>query len=84
MGSGGGRQGIFAFLFGELGRAVQDVRQRVVEEGWFGRITTPLPREPHGSPAAPTERPITFEDLWPRHEGPADAPGREPDKGIER
>lgn len=81
MGSGGERQGVFAFLFGELGRAVQDIRQRVVEEGWFGRITTPIARDHAPSGTSPAERPITFEDLWPRHDGPADTHAREPDIG---
>lgn len=36
--------GLFAYLFNELGRAFTDIRQRVVEEGWFGRVTTPPTR----------------------------------------
>jgi hypothetical protein len=79
-----GPQGVFSYLFGELGRAVQDIRQRVVEEGWFGRITTPLQRDHTPASQAPAERPITFDDLWPRHEGPDREPGLEPDRSIDR
>lgn len=31
------------FLFNEVRSAFQDIRQKVVEEGWFGRVTTPKP-----------------------------------------
>ena len=36
-------QGIGEFLFNEIRSAFQDIRQKVVEEGWFGRVTTPKP-----------------------------------------
>ena len=36
--------GVFAYLLNEVGRAFTDIRQRVVEEGWFGRVTTPPTR----------------------------------------
>ena len=35
--------GIGEFLFNEIRSAFQDVRQKVLEEGWFGRVTTPKP-----------------------------------------
>jgi len=38
-----GRGGIFDFLFQEAAHAVQDIRQKVVEEGWFGRVVTAAP-----------------------------------------
>ncbi|MDQ0462956.1 hypothetical protein QO010_000704 [Caulobacter ginsengisoli] len=38
--SGGG---LLAFLFDELASAIQDVRQKAVEEGWFGRTVTAAP-----------------------------------------
>ncbi len=79
-----GPRGVLSYLFGELGRAVQDIRQRVVEEGWFGRITTPLQRDHTPASHAPAERPITFDDLWPRYDGPDYAPDRELDRGIDR
>jgi hypothetical protein len=31
------------FLFNEIRSAFQDVRQKVLEEGWFGRVVTPAP-----------------------------------------
>jgi hypothetical protein len=31
------------FLFNEIRSAFQDVRQKVIEEGWFGRVVTPAP-----------------------------------------
>ena len=36
-------QGILGFLFDERRGAIQDIRQRVVEEGWFGRVVTAAP-----------------------------------------
>jgi hypothetical protein len=80
---------IAASLFDEVRRAIQDIRQRVVEEGWFGRITTPLQRDHHSigqtGPEAPApERGASFEDLWPRHEGPVREPGHELDRGMDR
>ena len=36
-------QGILGFLFDELRSAMQDIRQKVVEEGWFGRVVSPAP-----------------------------------------
>jgi hypothetical protein len=32
-----------AYLFAELRHAFQDIRQKVVEEGWFGRVVTAAP-----------------------------------------
>jgi hypothetical protein len=46
MGEGGGkrgRAGIVEFLFDELRSAFQDIRQKVFEEGWFGRVVTAAP-----------------------------------------
>jgi hypothetical protein len=47
MGSDGGkrgqRAGIVEFLFDELRSAFQDIRQKVFEEGWFGRVVTAAP-----------------------------------------
>ncbi|MEI9990122.1 MAG: hypothetical protein WDM86_08795 [Rhizomicrobium sp.] len=44
--------GLGEFLFNEIRSAFQDIRQRVVEEGWFGRVTTPAPviEVGHGGP----------------------------------
>jgi hypothetical protein len=66
--------GIGEFLFNELRQAFQDIRQKVVEEGWFSRVTTPKPvvelgREPIEEPVhgqreiAPEYRP-SFDDLY--------------------
>lgn len=35
------KKGLVDELWDGIGHAVTDVRQRVVEEGWFGRIVTP-------------------------------------------
>ncbi len=35
--------GIAEFLFAEIRSAFQDMRQKVLEEGWFGRVVTPAP-----------------------------------------
>ena len=78
------RVGLLGALWQELGRAVQDIRQRVVEEGWFGRITTPLARDHSLAPSNPAERAVSFEDLWPQHSGSAKEPGHEPDRGMDR
>ncbi len=32
-----------AYLFAELRHAFQDMRQKVIEEGWFGRVVTAAP-----------------------------------------
>jgi hypothetical protein len=36
-------QGVLSYLFDELRGAIQDIRQKVVEEGWFGRVVTAAP-----------------------------------------
>jgi len=33
--------GLGEFLFNEITSALRDIRQKVVEEGWFGRTVTP-------------------------------------------
>jgi hypothetical protein len=66
--------GLGAFLFNELRQAFQDIRQKAVEEGWFGRVTTakpviempfqatdPIPPEEDG---LLHERRPSFEELW--------------------
>ncbi len=71
-------QGIGEFLFNEIRSAFQDIRQKVVEEGWFGRVTTPKPvvglgkdgPEAIGLGKRPTiheglgERRPSFEEQW--------------------
>jgi hypothetical protein len=77
--------GIGEFLFNELRHAFQDIRQKVVEEGWFGRVVTAAPvielgkdqpvsddreRASESPIVAPEHRP-TFEELWgPRERSP--------------
>ena len=45
MGQGerGRSQSLGEFLFSELRQAFQDIRQKVVEEGWFGRVVSAAP-----------------------------------------
>lgn len=71
-------QGLGEFLFNELRQGIQDIRQKVVEEGWFGRVVTAKPvvelqRDAPGSdsPAQhdglsvkPGERELTFDEMW--------------------
>jgi hypothetical protein len=65
------------FLFNELRQSFQDVRQKLVEEGWFGRVTTAKPVvevqpdhadvAPSNSPSAREildERRPSFDDQW--------------------
>jgi hypothetical protein len=70
--------GIGEFLFNEIRSAFQDIRQKVLEEGWFGRVVTPAPvvemdrapaersdREPGRELGAhEQERRPTFDELW--------------------
>ncbi|MGH9808112.1 MAG: hypothetical protein ACRD9W_12785 [Terriglobia bacterium] len=35
--------GLVEYLFAELRQAFQDIRQKFVEEGWFGRVVTAAP-----------------------------------------
>jgi hypothetical protein len=80
------------FLFNEWRQAIQDIRQKVVEQGWFGRVTTPKPvvEMPFqtietNSPTDPAqERRPSFEEQWApkdRTEAPRD---RAPEHDIER
>lgn len=86
---GSRRAGLGTFLFDEIRRAFQDIRQRVVEEGWFGRITTPLPREAHppGGLTAPAEAKsepeLTLNDLWSSPAGPERSPPADHERGID-
>lgn len=45
---------IGAYLLGELRQAFQDIRQKVVEESWFGRVVT-------AAPVVEMDRPLTAE-----------------------
>jgi hypothetical protein len=68
--------GLLAFLFDELRGALQDIRQKVVEEGWFGRVVTPRPvvgaRDFYRTTAVPLtadqgdplRRVARFEEAW--------------------
>jgi len=35
--------GVMQYLFAELRQGFQDIRQKVIEEGWFGRVVTAAP-----------------------------------------
>ena len=66
--------GLGEFLFNEFRQAVQDIRQKAVEQGWFGRVTTPKPvvempfqavesARSEAPELAPERRP-SFEEQW--------------------
>jgi hypothetical protein len=75
------------FLFNEIRSAFQDVRQKVIEEGWFGRVVTPAPvvevgkegPEAIGLGHRPTihdglgQRRPSFEEQWAPRERSAEA-----------
>lgn len=69
--------GIAEFLFNELRQAFQDVRQKVVEEGWFGRVVTAAPvvelgkETPEAHDSRREHRP-TFEELWGTRPAPTE------------
>lgn len=62
--------GIAEYLFAELRQAFQDIRQKVLEEGWFGRVVTAAPvvemdrAQIEGLKEADAERRPSFEELW--------------------
>ncbi len=79
-------EGFAEFLFNELRYALRDIRQKVVEEGWFIRIVTapdeargPEPAELYGDDLRPAwsagaeatpERRMSFEERWAVKDGP--------------
>ncbi len=81
-------QGIGEFLINELRQAFQDVRQKVLEEGWFGRVVTAAPviemdRDQFADgPVLHQEDALSwparqggFDELWaPREPSPTDRP----------
>ena len=85
------------FLFNEIRSAFQDIRQKVVEEGWFGRVVTPAPvievgkdgPDSIGLGNPPTiheglgERRPTFEELWAPRERDAQPADIEKERGID-
>lgn len=89
--------GIVEFLFNELRHAFQDIRQKLVEEGWFGRVTTARPvvevskEQPltddrelaRQSRMADLERRPTFEELWGPRERSPEAAEHEPERGMD-
>lgn len=90
---------LFDFLFREAANAIQDVRQKVVEEGWFGRVVTAAPvieveKLGEGSsadlygrgPAIEPPRTASFEEQWAPRERGVDPAGPEHghDLGIDR
>lgn len=88
--------GIFAYLLNELRQGWQDIRQKVVEEEWFGRVVTAAPvmeveRDiaPEHDQALPGRRP--FEEQWAPREPGLDRDDdhdhhhqQQPDLGIDR
>lgn len=90
MNERGKGQGFFEALFAELRYAVQDVRQKLVEEGWFGRVVSAKPViEMHQSPSTPREalygrdlanpldRRPSFEEQWAARAPGEKAPAHE-------
>ncbi len=84
--------GLGEFLFNELRQAIQDIRQKVLEQGWFGRVTTPKPvvempfetvgdRSTDASSPAQSHRP-SFEEQWATRE-PAKMTREAPSHEIE-
>lgn len=86
--------GFLGALFNELRYAVQDIRQKVVEQGWFGQVTSAKPviemhttTEPgpksedlYGQDLrSPLERRPSFEEQWQTRE-----PGQQPESGKDR
>ena len=80
-------RGLFDTLFAAFGKAIADIRHKVVEEGWFGRATTREPLDQQRSfyrPVMP-ERAASFDDLYgPRARAPeGDEREREQSRGID-
>ncbi len=75
-----------AYLANEARYAVQDIRQKLFEEAWFGRVVTPRPHHeiaPETAEKTP-ERRASFEDVWgPRMPQSADRDQRERDRAPE-
>jgi hypothetical protein len=79
------------YLLNEARYGVQDIRQKLFEEAWFGRVVTPAPvieaRLPDKEVASEPERRPRFEDVWGSPSGRTEQDerakgGHEPD--IER
>ncbi len=70
------------YLLNEARYGVQDIRQKLFEEAWFGRAVTPAPvveaQTPEREATAEPERRPKFEDVWGRSASAA-APG-EPER----
>jgi hypothetical protein len=80
------------YLWNELRQGLQDVRQKLVEEGWFGRVTTAAPVAEIertdfalgvGNTRASDHR-SDFEALWAPREKPMQPVPGEHDHGMDR
>jgi hypothetical protein len=80
------------YLWGELRQAFQDVRQKLVEEGWFGRVVTAAPvvemerdqspeNASRNAPAQPERDHPSFDEMWAVREH-ASSPAM-PEHGME-
>ena len=88
-------QGLVGFFFNEWRQAIQDIRQKVVEQGWFGRVTTPKPvvempfQTVEGNSTAdrahemPHDQRPSFEELWAPKDRTEPPRGRVPEHGID-
>jgi len=83
-------QGLGEFFFNELRQAIQDIRQKAVEQGWFGRVTTPKPvvEMPFQSVETAHEidgqRRLSFEEQWAPKERSDPPRDRTPEHEIDR
>lgn len=92
------RGGVFDFLFGELSHAVQDIRSKLIDEGWFGRRAAPpsqFDANPLGWDRAPERETIwtdrsgsqrqSFEEAWaPRDPSEGPSPVESSDHDLDR
>jgi hypothetical protein len=74
--------GVLDSIIKGIGEAVTDVRQKVVEEGYFGRQVTPdLPQQ---SPYAEQGLPASFEQYRASKDAPEKGQSKEQDKGQDK
>jgi len=80
--------GILGSVFAEIGRAFEDARHKMVEEGWFGRQVTDRDLPQSGAEELGWKMPRqSFDEAWApadrAHEPQQDGPEHN-DPGIDR